>query len=62
MPTNFSCGLINRPDPWIRDLSSELEILVSGVEMICMETIGIHGHFGKKYGITPSLGGEGDTV
>ena len=58
-PTAFSCALLNRPDPTVKDLGAELAILGSGCEMLCIEVVAIHGTHGKEYGVLPSKGGEG---
>jgi hypothetical protein len=58
-PTAFSDMLVNRPDPFRRDLGLELVLLAMGCEMLLIEVSSVHGTFGKKYGVTPSKGGEG---
>ena len=59
LPNSASCMLLNRPDPLRRDVSRDLDILADGCEMLCVETVFVHGTFGNKYGILPSKGGEG---
>jgi hypothetical protein len=59
IPTRFSCGLLNRPDPDSTNLSDQLTVLSRGVEMLCVEITAIHVQFAKRYGITPSKGTEG---
>ena len=59
MPTRLSCMLVNRPDPFVKDLTRDLEILGNGCEMLCVEVVFVHATFGKRYGVRPSKGGEG---
>jgi len=57
MPTIFSCGLINRPEP--PAVADYLQLLSQACQILCTEIISIHGTYGKMYGVTPSPGGEG---
>ena len=58
IPTEFSCALLNRPDP-AKDLSRVLMLLGNACEMLCVEIVTIHATYSKKYGVTPSKGGDG---
>ncbi len=59
MPTRFSDMLVHRPDPYRKDLGSDLQLLGMGCEMLLIELCYVHGSFGNRYGVTPSRGGEG---
>ncbi len=59
MPTVFSDMFVNRADPFSHDFASALDLLANGCEMLLAELCYVHGTFGKKYGLTPSNGGEG---
>ncbi len=53
---SISCDFIDRRDPGD---DGTLSLLHAGTEILCAETAALHGRFGKRYGITPSMVGEG---
>jgi len=55
-PGDYSCGFLNRS---LSSGSKLLDLLSSGCEILCAELAFIHGTYGKTYGVTPLLVGEG---
>lgn len=53
---SVSCGFIDRKDP---NDQSTLIMLHSGIEIILVEILELHGQYGKPYGVTPPMVGEG---
>ena len=53
---SVSCGFIDRRDPGDE---KTLSLLHTGTEILCVETASLHGRFGTRYGVTPSMVGEG---
>jgi len=53
---SVSCGFIDRSDPGDKNT---LKLLHNGIEMLCVEVSTLHGVYGKPYGVTPPMVGEG---
>jgi hypothetical protein len=57
-PTGFSCAFVNRSE-FAKMEQQQLLLIVSGVEILCIETAKLHGEYGKNYGVTQPEVGEG---
>jgi len=58
-PTQSSCMLVNRPDPYQKNLTRDIGIMMESCELLCVEVAFIYGTFSKKYGVINAIAGDG---
>jgi len=58
-PSGYSCMFVNRPDPSHKDISRDITIIGNACETVAMEVSYVLGTFRSRYGLPPSMAGEG---
>lgn len=61
-PTKLSCLFVNRPDPTVTPVGSDLEIFVNASEMLCYEVAVVFGVAAKTYKLPWSDAHEGGNL
>ena len=58
-PSACSCMFVNRPDPSRKDISRDITIIGNACEIVAIEVSNVLGTFRGRYGLPPSMAGEG---